>query len=273
MSQVKDNANPTIHSVTVTRRKCRKELIDFQRWQEGGLVLHALQLNAPKRTAAHGTDVSAVGTTDADMNMNHIKLLQNAGLQFPPPSSIQASQRNPFFIPSSQHRMQQQRHFQQSAMNKKNGNDHDQGINSDDKAVERELMDEDEIFDMIRNIQDPEHPLTLEQLNVVNRNHITVHDSGCNTKLSTVHVRFTPTIPHCSMATLIGLSLRVKLGRSLPSRFAIRVQIQPGTHASEHAINKQLSDKERVTAALENAHLLGVVNKCIGNGMTGNMQV
>jgi hypothetical protein len=75
------------------------------------------------------------------------------------------------------------------------------------------------------------------------------------------------------MATLIGLSLRVKLGRSLPPRFAIHVQIQPGTHASEHAINKQLDDKERVIAALENAHLLGVVNKCIGNGMTGNMQV
>ena len=75
------------------------------------------------------------------------------------------------------------------------------------------------------------------------------------------------------MATLIGLSIRVKLGRSLPPRFDILVQIQPGTHASEHAINKQLSDKERVTAALENSHLLGVVNKCIGNGMTGNMQV
>ena len=82
-----------------------------------------------------------------------------------------------------------------------------------------------------------------------------------------------PTIPHCSMATLIGLSLRVKLGRSLPPRFLISVRIEPGTHASEHAINKQLADKERVTAALENAHLLGVVNKCIINGMTGEMEV
>jgi hypothetical protein len=75
------------------------------------------------------------------------------------------------------------------------------------------------------------------------------------------------------MATLIGLSIRVKLGRSLPPRYAIQVQIQPGTHASEQAINKQLADKERVTAALENSHLLGVVNKCIQNGMTGQMEV
>jgi hypothetical protein len=29
------------------------------------------------------------------------------------------------------------------------------------------------------------------------------------------------------------------------------------------AVNKQLNDKERVAAALENSHLIGVVNKCI----------
>jgi hypothetical protein len=76
-----------------------------------------------------------------------------------------------------------------------------------------------------------------------------------------------PTIPHCSMATLIGLCLRVKLLRSLPQRFKVNVQIQPGSHASEKAINKQLRDKERVCAALENKHLAGVVNKCIRSGM------
>jgi len=65
------------------------------------------------------------------------------------------------------------------------------------------------------------------------------------------------------MATLIGLCIRVKLLRSLPSRFKVVVKIKPGTHASEMAINKQLADKERVAAALDNQHLLGVVNKCI----------
>ena len=55
----------------------------------------------------------------------------------------------------------------------------------------------------------------------------------------------------------IGLSIRVKLLRSLPPRFKVDVTIAPGTHASETAVNKQLADKERVAAALENAHLLG----------------
>ena len=32
---------------------------------------------------------------------------------------------------------------------------------------------------------------------------------------------------------------------------------------TEDSINKQLGDKERVAAALENGHLLEVVNKCV----------
>mmetsp|Transcript_20495 Transcript_20495/g.30543 ORF Transcript_20495/g.30543 Transcript_20495/m.30543 type:complete len:273 (-) Transcript_20495:60-878(-) len=126
---------------------------------------------------------------------------------------------------------------------------------------EVEEIDSSEIFDLIRDINDPEHPLTLEQLNVVSEDLITVVQQGGH---PLVDIRFTPTIPHCSMATLIGLCLRVKLIRSLPPRYKCTVRITPGSHASEFAVNKQLADKERVAAALENKHLLGVVNKCIG---------
>ncbi|KAK9392869.1 mitotic spindle-associated MMXD complex subunit MIP18 [Crotalus adamanteus] len=133
-----------------------------------------------------------------------------------------------------------------------------------------DAIDDREIFDilwrragggrahLIRGIHDPEHPLTLEELNVVEQLRVQVSDAQ-----SAVSVEFTPTIPHCSMATLIGLSIKVKLIRSLPERFKVDVHITPGTHASEHAVNKQLADKERVAAALENMHLLQVVNQCL----------
>ncbi|KAJ7312046.1 hypothetical protein JRQ81_006379 [Phrynocephalus forsythii] len=121
-----------------------------------------------------------------------------------------------------------------------------------------DAIDDREVFDLIRSISDPEHPLTLEELNVVEQVRVQVNDTK-----STVSVEFTPTIPHCSMATLIGLSIKVKLIRSLPERFKVDVHITQGTHASEHAVNKQLADKERVAAALENAHLLEVVNQCL----------
>ena len=58
------------------------------------------------------------------------------------------------------------------------------------------------------------------------------------------------------MATLIGLMIRVKLHRSLPSRFKVDVYIEKGKHEQEVEVNKQLNDKERVLAALENNNLL-----------------
>jgi len=140
----------------------------------------------------------------------------------------------------------------------------------DRKLNEKELdenetdpIDAREVFDIIRNINDPEHPLTLEELNVVDLEALRVEDDG--RKPPTVTVMFTPTIPHCSMATLIGLSIRAKLQRSLPSRFKIDVQIVEGTHTNEQQVNKQLNDKERVAAALENKSLLDVVNQCLTN--------
>ncbi|XP_055383605.1 MIP18 family protein galla-2 [Condylostylus longicornis] len=123
-------------------------------------------------------------------------------------------------------------------------------------------FDEREIFDLIRNINDPEHPLTLEELHVVQKDLVKV-----NSEQNFVKINFTPTIPHCSMATLIGLSIRVKLLRSLPPRFKVEVEITPGTHASENAVNKQLADKERVAAALENSHLAEVINQCISHNL------
>lgn len=78
-------------------------------------------------------------------------------------------------------------------------------------------IDSQEVFDLIRSISDPEHPLTLEQLNVTQFDHIEV-DNVTNRVL----IEFTPTIPHCSMATLIGLCIRVRLLRSLPDRFKVK---------------------------------------------------
>jgi len=82
-----------------------------------------------------------------------------------------------------------------------------------------------------------------------------------NDKGNEVDVKFTPTISHCSMASIIGLSIRVQLLRALPARFKINVEISPGTHVSEAALNKQLADKERVAAALENSELLARINQ------------
>ncbi|CAM6054811.1 unnamed protein product [Sphagnum tenellum] len=130
-------------------------------------------------------------------------------------------------------------------------------LGEDDESVV-DPFDAEEIFDLIRHINDPEHPLTLEQLNVTQQELVSV-----DSEKSHVLVQFSPTIPHCSMATLIGLCIRVRLLRSLPDRFKVDIKVSEGSHQSEHAVNKQLNDKERVAAALENSHLLEVVNQCL----------
>ena len=46
-------------------------------------------------------------------------------------------------------------------------------------------------------------------------------------------VTFVPTVPHCSLASLIGLCIREKLKRTLPYRTKINIFVKEGTHASE----------------------------------------
>ncbi|KAM0835053.1 hypothetical protein ACQ4PT_045804 [Festuca glaucescens] len=134
---------------------------------------------------------------------------------------------------------------------------------TDETAVE--LIDHLEIFDIlfivfphIRDIKDPEHPYSLEELNVVSEDSVEITNEP-----SHVRVSFTPTVEHCSMATLIGLCLRVKLMRSLPPHYKVDIRVAPGSHATEAALNKQLNDKERVAAALENSNLLDTVEECL----------
>lgn len=70
-----------------------------------------------------------------------------------------------------------------------------------------------------------------------------------------ITVEFTPTVPHCGMSTFIGtqldrsilrpithqkglyagLSIRVRLLRSLPERYKVDIRVKPGSHQSEHA--------------------------------------
>ena len=150
----------------------------------------------------------------------------------------------------------------QQIVQKKREYNYDEGI--------VDIIDEEEVYDAIKGINDPEHPLNLEQLRVVQLDDVKIKNTefinGMQCCLITIYI--TPTITHCSMATLIGLSIRVKLMFSLPDRYKVCILIKPGSHQSEYQINRQLNDKERVCAALENSNLISVVNECIRPSVT-----
>ena len=82
-----------------------------------------------------------------------------------------------------------------------------------------------------------------------------------------IRIWFVPTVPHCTLSTLIGLSIRRKIEEEylLGAGWKLIIQVAIGTHENEKEINKQLNDKERVNAALENPAIIKIINNVIGN--------
>ncbi|KLU88725.1 hypothetical protein MAPG_07710 [Magnaporthiopsis poae ATCC 64411] len=133
-------------------------------------------------------------------------------------------------------------------------------LSSDDGSdYGAEPIDEQEIYDLISTISDPEHPHTLGQLSVINLPDI--HILQTSPTLAQVLVEVTPTITHCSLATVIGLAVRVRLEQALPPGYRVDVRMKAGSHAQDDQVNRQLADKERVAAALENDSLRNMLDK------------
>lgn len=128
------------------------------------------------------------------------------------------------------------------------------------------------IFDVIRDIRDPEHPHTLEELSVVSPSSIQVEAPPTDSPgYGRVKITFTPTVPHCSLASVIGLSILQKLSETgtLAGKgehyHKLTVECEPGSHTSAADISKQLADKERVSAAFENPRILSLLRECVSN--------
>lgn len=137
-------------------------------------------------------------------------------------------------------------------------------VSSDSEDETREEIDEQEVYDLISSIQDPEHPLSLGSLGVINLEDISlVPPTSPRSRISTVTVLLTPTTSACSLTTVIGLGVKVRLLNALPPRFRVDVRIKEGTSTTAGDANKQLGDKERVAAAMENRSLIAVINQML----------
>ncbi|GAM86018.1 hypothetical protein ANO11243_040280 [Dothideomycetidae sp. 11243] len=134
---------------------------------------------------------------------------------------------------------------------------------SEEEEEESDPLDAQEIYDLIAPISDPEHPLSLGALAVVNLADIHISPPATGSRIARVAVEVTPTIAHCSLATVIGLAVRVRLERALHPRYRVDVAVKKGTHSTAEQVNKQLADKERVAAAMENGTLAGVVRRML----------
>lgn len=125
----------------------------------------------------------------------------------------------------------------------------------------------DEVFDVLSTVRDPEHPYTLVQLGVVREADIEVSTRGPPAPGDNIVIRLTPTVPHCSLIATISLCVRRRLedvfGADRMRTTKLRLVITPGAHLQAKETERQINDKERVAAALDNPHLLEVVERLV----------
>ncbi|XP_030282788.1 cytosolic iron-sulfur assembly component 2A isoform X2 [Sparus aurata] len=84
------------------------------------------------------------------------------------------------------------------------------GLVDKSDALRTKKMEEKalEVYDVIRSIRDPEKPNTLEELDVVTEKCVEVQELGEDEYL--IIIKFSPTVPHCSLATLIAGNLHFR---------------------------------------------------------------
>lgn len=144
-------------------------------------------------------------------------------------------------------------------MDHRNANGHVNQKESEFLDSELKILQET-IYDLISDIRDPEKAASLEDLNVVSEEGVNVKRLESGQVLASIE--FVPTVPHCTLASIIGLSIRSKLVHSLPQKPKIDIFIRKGTHDTADEINKQINDKERISAAMENPNLQKLVASC-----------
>ena len=120
--------------------------------------------------------------------------------------------------------------------------------------------DAQEIWLLIRVIRDPEYPYSLAQLRVVSPRFITLDVFAKH-----IVVQFKPTYAKCSLSSVIGLSIRRRITDNffMQPPWRLIVKVVDGTHEAAAEITKQLNDKERIAAAMENDDVFQVVSHCI----------
>lgn len=117
----------------------------------------------------------------------------------------------------------------------------------------------------LAGIKDPEEPFTLEQMKMLTEEDVEVGYSP----IPRLRITWKPTNPACTCAVNIGLCIRYKLMIDFPEMpFKVDIYVREGSHTSpqegsDYAVDKQVNDKERVAAALENPDIMELVTTCI----------
>jgi len=141
----------------------------------------------------------------------------------------------------------------------------------------RKMITEPLIYEFIKDIRDPEKDFTLEELEIIDEDSVSI-DLSSNNEFSNIKINWKPTVPNCHLALNIGLCIRKKLEEEIRSfinsikkcdcklngyKYKLDLYVRKGSHIQEEEINRQLNDKERYAAAIENPDIVYYIKNLI----------
>jgi len=98
-------------------------------------------------------------------------------------------------------------------------------------------LNKEEILEVLKEVQDPEMPVSILELDMVSEDDITIESDN------KVKVTFKPTSAMCPMGSVIGVLIKKKLKDKLGVDAEVRVR--PGTHMNEEMVNDIINNKEK----------------------------
>ncbi|MEM3045064.1 MAG: iron-sulfur cluster assembly protein [Candidatus Bathyarchaeia archaeon] len=116
------------------------------------------------------------------------------------------------------------------------------------------FMDKDSVMEVLGKVYDPEYPLSVTELKIVERDDIEISDEG-------VTVHFKPTTPFCPMGGIIGVLIKYALEKAL--RTPVKVKVKGGSHVQEEAFNEMLNQEDRYREILKKLEDSGILKSCV----------
>ena len=115
-------------------------------------------------------------------------------------------------------------------------------------------MEKSEVIDVLKKVYDPEYPMSVIDLKIVNEEDISFDGDK-------IKILFTPTSPFCPMGGIIGAMIKYALEKSTGK--AVEVSLKPGTHAQEKMLNEVFGNKKQYEDAIERLRKAGILDKCV----------
>jgi metal-sulfur cluster biosynthetic enzyme len=120
--------------------------------------------------------------------------------------------------------------------------------------MRRPLMDKDTVMEVLGKVYDPEYPLSVAELKIVEEEDIDISDEGLT-------VQFKPTTPYCPMGGIIGILIKYALEKKLG--IPVKVKVKSGSHVQEEIFNEMLNQEDKYREILKKLEDSGILKSCV----------